>query len=192
MAQIKLNVPDEVHKRLKELAERDERSLNNYITRVLKRHIEDPGIQSTPPQSPLYYPPGVRSPIPEPPYKVTFDTQPDPRNMNPNQLNEKPRRKSIIGDDPLPEHLQHITNTTNSVSTTTKGGHKKHPMLWLDENNIDPNDISETAYNKLHTYYPDVEINDFINYQHDRQNRYVPDPNDPLDPTINNPYLRNE
>lgn len=189
MAQIKLNVPDEVHKRLKELAERDERSLNNYITRVLKRHIEDPGIQSTPPQSPLYYPPGVRSPIPEPPYKVTSDTNSTPKNT---QSDTKPRRKSIIGDDPLPEHLQHITNTTNSVSTTTKGGHKKHPMLWLDENNIDPNDISETAYNKLHTYYPDVEINDFINYQHDRQNRYVPDPNDPLDPTINNPYLRNE
>lgn len=188
MAQIKLNVPDEVHKRLKELAERDERSLNNYITRVLKRHIEDPGIQSTPTQPGLYYPPGVRSPIPEPPYKVTFDTNSTPKNT---QSDTKPRRKSIIGDDPLPEHLQHITDTTNTTSTTTKDGHKKHPLVWLDENGIDPEDISESAYNKLHAAYPDVEINEFVNYQHQRQNTYKPDPNDPYDPTINNPYLRN-
>lgn len=179
MAQIKLNVPDEVHKRLKELAEKDERSLNNYITRVLKRHIEDPGIYSTPTQPILHYPPGVRSPIPEPPYKITSETEPDPRNMNPAQLN-KPRRKSIIGGPP-----------TNTSSTTTKDGHKKHPLVWLDENNIDPEDISENAYNKLHTAYPDVEINEFVNYQHQRQNTYKPDPNDPYDPTINNPYLRN-
>ena len=189
---LNISLDELLYEKIKTLATNDHRSVSNKIECMLEEYVNRPGIQSTPPQSPLYYPPGVRSPIPEPPYKVTFDTQPDPRNMNPNQLNEKPRRKSIIGDDPLPEHLQHITNTTNSVSTTTKGGHKKHPMLWLDENNIDPNDISETAYNKLHTYYPDVEINDFINYQHDRQNRYVPDPNDPLDPTINNPYLRNE
>lgn len=183
MAQIKLNVPDEVHKRLKELAERDERSLNNYITRVLKRHIEDPGIQSTPPQSPLYYPPGVRSPIPEPPYKVTSDTNSTPKNT---QSDTKPRR--IIGDDPLPEHLQHTTDTT---STIRPDGHKKHPLVWLNENGIDPEDISESAYNKLHAAYPDIEINEFVNYQHQRQNTYKPDPNDPYDPTINNPYLRN-
>lgn len=189
MAQIKLNVPDEVHKRLKELAERDERSLNNYITRVLKRHIEDPGILSTPAQSPLYYPPGVRSPIPEPPYKVTSNTNSTQFNTNPTQQLQqevnKPRRKSIIGGPPS------TTISANSTSTNTKDGHKKHPMLWLDENNIDPNDISESAYDKLHTYYPDIEIKDFINYQHDRQNRYVPNPNDPYDPTINNPYLKN-
>lgn len=74
----------------------------------------------------------------------------------------------------------------------TKGDKLPHPLVWLDENNIDPNDVSETAYNKLHTYYPDVDISQFINYQHDRQNRYVPNPNDPFDPTINNPYLRNK
>ena len=180
MAQIKLNVPDEVHKRLKELAEKDERSLNNYITRVLKRHIEGPGISSTPTQPILHYPPGVRSPIPEPPYKITSETEPDSRNMNPAQLN-KPRR--IIGGPP--------STTTNTTSTIRPDGHKKHPLVWLSENGIDPEDISENAYNKLHTAYPDVEINEFVNYQHQRQNTYKPDPNDPYDPTINNPYLRN-
>lgn len=80
---------------------------------------------------------------------------------------EKPRKRTIIGD-------------------------KLHPLLWLDENNIDPNDVSETAYNKLHACYPDVDIPQFIKYQHERQNRYTPDPNDPYDPTINNPYLKNK
>lgn len=84
-------------------------------------------------------------------------------------------------------------STPNPILETPKKGDKlPHPLVWLDENNIDPNDVSETAYNKLHTYYPDVDISQFINYQHDRQNRYVPNPNDPFDPTINNPYLRNK
>lgn len=183
MAQIKLNVPDEVHKRLKELAEKDERSLNNYITRVLKRHIEDPGIYSTPTQPILHYPPGVRSPIPEPPYKITFETEPDPRNMNPAQLN-KPRRKSIIGGPP--------STTTNTTSAIRPDGHKKHPLVWLDENNIDSEDISENAYNRFHIAYPEIEIDEFVDYQEQRKKAYKPNPNDPYDPTINNPYLRNK
>lgn len=187
MAQIKLNVPDEVHKRLKELAKKDERSLNNYITRVLKRHIEDPGIQSTPAQSPLYYPLEPLSPIPEPPYKVTSDTNSTQFNTNPAQQEvNKPRRKSIIGGPPT-----NTSSTTNTTSAIRPDGHKKHPLVWLSENSIDPDDISESAYNKLHVAYPDVEINEFVNYQHQRQNTYEPDPNDPYDPTINNPYLRN-
>ena len=186
---LNISLDELLYNKIKTLATNDHRSVSNKIECMLEEYVNNPGVQSTPTQPGLYYPPGVRSPIPEPPYKVTSDTNSTPKNT---QSDTKPRRKSIIGDDPLPEHFQHITDTTNSISTTTKGGHKKHPMLWLDENNIDPNDISETAYNKLHTYYPDVDISQFVNYQHDRQNRYVPDPNDPFDPTINNPYLRNK
>ena len=95
---------------------------------------------------------------------------------------------------PIPVTPYKITVQQSTQSQPKKiiGDKLPHPMLWLDENDIDPNDISETAYNKLHTYYPDVDISQFVNYQHDRQNRYVPDPNDPFDPTINNPYLRNK
>lgn len=110
-----------------------------------------------------YFPDTTRSPIPETPYKITMQ-----QSTQSQPQPEKPKKRTIIGDK-LP-----------------------HPMLWLDENDIDPNDISETAYNKLHAYYPDVDISQFVNYQHDRQNRYVPNPNDPFDPTINNPYLRNK
>lgn len=183
--QIKVTLDQEIYEYLKTNSQQHRRTLSAELNTILEQHIKTkgPGIPSTPS---LHYPPGVRSPISEPPYKVTSDTNPTPKNT---QSDTKPRRKSIIGDDPLPEHLQHITN---SISTTTKDGHKKHPLVWLDENGIDPNDISETAYNKLHAYYPDVDISQFVNYQHDRQNRYVPDPNDPFDPTINNPYLRNK
>lgn len=114
----------------------------------------------------LYNSPGM-SPTPVTSPVLTYpDTTHSPIPVTPYKITvQQPQPKKIIGDK-LP-----------------------HPMLWLDENDIDPNDISETAYNKLHTYYPDVDISQFVNYQHDRQNRYVPDPNDP---TINNPYLRNK
>lgn len=153
--QIKVTLDQEIYKYLKTNSQQHRRTLSAELNTILEQHIktEGPGISPTP-----YSPDTTRSPIPEPPYKITAQ-QPQP---------EKPKKRTIIG------------------------GKLPHPMLWLDENNIDPNDISETAYNKLHTYYPDVDISQFVNYQHDRQNRYVPDPNDPFDPTINNPYLRNK
>ena len=178
---LNITLDEMLYEKIKALATKDHRSVSNKIECMLEEYVNRPGMYSTPTQPILHYPPGVRSPIPEPPYKVTSDTNPTPKNSD-----TKPRR--IIGDDPLPEHLQHTTDTT---STIRPDGHKKHPLVWLNENGIDPEDISESAYNKLHAAYPDIEINEFVNYQHQRQNTYKPDPNDPYDPTINNPYLRN-
>ena len=183
---LNITLDDTLYDKIKELSTKELRSVSNMIEFILNTYVSNPGMYSTPTQPILHYPPGVRSPIPEQPYKITSETK------NTQSDTKLIRRKSIIGDDPLPEHLQHITNTTNTTSTTTKDGHKKHPLVWLRENNIDPEDISENTYNKLHAAYPDVEITDFVNYQHDRQNAYKPDPNDPYDPTINNPYLRNK
>lgn len=159
--------------KIKELAEQDRRSIANKIECILEDYLARPGGTSTPYY--LHYPEGVRSPIPEPPYKITSETEPDPKNINPTQVN-KSKRRSIISNN----------------STITQDGHKKHPLVWLDENNIDPKDISESAYNQLHTAYPNVEINEFVNYQHQRQNIHKPDPNDPYDPMINNPYLKQQ
>lgn len=187
---LNITLDEMLYEKIKALATKDHRSVSNKIECMLEECVNrGPGISSTPTQPILHYPPGVRSPIPEPPYKITSETEPNPRNMNPEQLN-KPRRKSIIGGPST--NTTNITTTTNSTSTMRPDGHKKHPLVWLDENNIDPEDISESAYNKLHAAYPDIEINDFVNYQHQRQNTYKPDPNDPYDPTINNPYLRNK
>ena len=179
---LNITLDDTLYDKIKELSTKELRSVSNMIEFILNTYVNRPGMYSTPTQPILHYPPGVRSPIPEPPYKITSETEPDPRNMNPEQLN-KPRRKSIIGGPP--------STTTNTTSTIRPDGHKKHPLVWLNENGIDPEDISENAYNKLHAAYPDIEINEFVNYQHQRQNTYKPDPNDPYDPTINNPYLRN-
>ena len=180
---LNISLDELLYEKIKTLATNDHRSVSNKIECMLEEYVNRPGMYSTPTQPILHYPPGVRSPIPEQPYKITSETK------NTQSDTKLIRRKSIIGDDPLPEHLQHITNPT---STTTQNGHKKHPLVWLRENNIDPEDISESTYNKLHAAYPDVEITDFVNYQHDRQNAYKPDPNDPYDPMINNPYLRNK
>lgn len=150
---INITLDDTLYNQIKEFSTKELRSVSNMIEFILNEYVK--GL-ATPTEPILHYAPGVRSPIPETPYK----TQSQP---------EKPKKRTIIGDTP-----------------------SKHPMMWLDENNIDPNDISETAYNKLHTCYPDVDIAQFVNYQHDRQNRYVPDPNDPYDPIINNPYLKNK
>lgn len=164
--QVKVTLDQEIYEYLKTNSQQHRRTLSAELNTILEQHIKGPGVQSTPTQPALHYPPGVRSPIPETPYKITLESQSKPQTQT---QPEKPKRRTIIGD---------ISN--------------KHPLIWLDENNIDPNDISETAYNKLHTYYPDVDIPQFVEYQHDRQNRYTPDPNDPFDPTINNPYLRNK
>lgn len=103
-------------------------------------------------------------------------------------------RRRIIGSPEPEEENKTIESTTHMrpyTSTKTADGHNKHPLVWLDENNIAPDDISEKSYNILISQYPDVSINDFVNYQHQRQNRYTPDPTDPYDVMTNNPYLKN-
>ena len=180
---LNISLDELLYEKIKTLATNDHRSVSNKIECMLEEYVNRPGMYSTPTQPILHYPPGVRSPIPEPPYKITFETEPDPRNMNPAQLN-KPRRKSIIGGPP--------STTTNTTSAIRPDGHKKHPLVWLDENNIDSEDISENAYNRFHIAYPEIEIDEFVDYQEQRKKAYKPDPNDPYDPTINNPYLRNK
>lgn len=173
--------------KIKELAEQDRRSIANKIECILEDYLARPGGTSTPYY--LHYPEGVRSPIQETPYKITCE----------NENQTKPKRRSIIGGSAVAAQSKTeqvlnrsvVTDTNNNLtSNMTFSGHKKHPLVWLDENNIDPKDISESAYNQLHTAYPNVEIDEFVNYQHQRQNIYKPDPNDPYDPMINNPYLK--
>ena len=41
MSQVKLTIPDEICEKLKVMAKEEDRSLNNYIHRVLKMHVQD-------------------------------------------------------------------------------------------------------------------------------------------------------
>lgn len=78
MPQIKLTIPDDIYNIIKEKAKENFRPISHEINFRLKQSIkkEGPGVQSTPTQPILYYPPGVRSPIPETPYKITSEQQP--------------------------------------------------------------------------------------------------------------------
>ena len=42
MSQVKLTIPDEICEKLKVMAKEEDRSLNNYIYRVLKEHVQVP------------------------------------------------------------------------------------------------------------------------------------------------------
>ena len=187
--------------KIKQLAEQDRRSVANKIECIIEDYLAGPGVNSTP--YPLHYLEGVRSPIPETPYKITCDT------TTPEKTTISPKRSDIIGgtQDDYEKYLKEqkekqeeetrirhrsIISGPEVSTTTTSNGHKKHPLVWLDENNIDANDISERSYNLLTSQYPDVTVDEFVNYQHQRQNRYTPDPNDPYDVMTNNPYLRNK
>lgn len=163
MPQIKITITDEEYLKLEQEANLHLNSISKEARVILHQHLyNSPGMSPTPVTSPVL-------------------TYPD-------------TTRSPIPETPYKITMQQSTQSQPQPEKPKKiiGDKLPHPMLWLDENDIDPNDISETAYNKLHAYYPDVDISQFVNYQHDRQNRYVPNPNDPFDPTINNPYLRNK
>lgn len=77
--QIRLTLPDNLYKDLTEQAEADDRQLANYLTHMLKfifKNYHKPGRTNTPlltwlnnrlddkNMSQLYFPPGVRTPLP--------------------------------------------------------------------------------------------------------------------------------
>lgn len=196
MPQVKLTIPNDVYEIIKKSAKENYRTINSEINYRLAKTIR-PGGNSTPYQ--LHYPEGVRSPIPETPYKITCDTT--------TQEKTNPKRSDIIGgtQDDYEKYLKEqkekqeeetkvkrrsIISGPEVSTTTTSNGHKKHPLVWLDENDINANDMSEHIYKSLTSQYPDVTVDEFVEYQKQRQNRYTPDPNDPYDVMTNNPYLR--
>lgn len=66
--QVRLTLPDDLYKHLKEQAGKDDRTIANYILHLLKN---PPKVQS-----PIYFPPGVRTPLPP----NTIHTMPIPEN----------------------------------------------------------------------------------------------------------------
>lgn len=88
----------------------------------------------------------------------------------------------ISTPDPIPETPYKIT--VNSSKT--------NPLIWLEENVPDPMNTDMQYFKEFKKVFPDLTLVDYDHYQELRRNRYVPDPNDPFDPTINNPYLKNK
>lgn len=71
--QVRLTLPDDLYKTLKEQAAADDRTVANYIVHLLKQK------KSTQVQAPIYFPPGVRSPIPTPTLTIPTPENPDGR-----------------------------------------------------------------------------------------------------------------
>ena len=59
--------------------------------------------------------------------------------------------------------------TGGSIITADGTIHKKHPLIWLQENNIDPNDTSYDTYERFHSVFPDINIHEFDSYQQSRR-----------------------
>ena len=70
--QVRLTLPDDLYKTLKTQADADDRTIANYIVHLLKQKKS-----TSTPQAPIYFPPGVRSPIAAP-----IHTIPTPENPN--------------------------------------------------------------------------------------------------------------
>lgn len=94
MARFTITLDDDIHHLLKEQAERDRRTLGQEIAYLLELYVPAyqktrPGVQPTPTQPGLYYPPGVRSAEnPEGTPTITNEyNRPEPNY----------RRKTIIG-----------------------------------------------------------------------------------------------
>ena len=69
--QVRLTLPDDLYKTLKTQADSDDRTVANYIVHLLKQKKQAQ-------QAPIYFPPGVRSPIT--PASTPIHTIPTPEN----------------------------------------------------------------------------------------------------------------
>lgn len=59
--------------------------------------------------------------------------------------------------------------TGGNIITADGRLHKKHPLIWLQENNIDPMDTSHDTYERFKAVFPDVNILEFDSYQQSRR-----------------------
>ena len=73
--QVRLTLPDDLYKTLKTQADADDRTVANYIVHLLKQK----NTNTNPAQAPIYFPPGVRSPITAPIQTIPTPENPDGR-----------------------------------------------------------------------------------------------------------------
>ena len=59
--------------------------------------------------------------------------------------------------------------TGDSIITADGLSHKKHPLIWLNENHIDPMDTDSDTFHRFQKVYPDTTILEFYDYQQSRR-----------------------
>lgn len=58
--------------------------------------------------------------------------------------------------------------TSNKIIAADGTTYKKHPLTWLNENNINPHDHSTATYNIVKSAFPDITLMEFDDYQYKR------------------------
>jgi len=59
--------------------------------------------------------------------------------------------------------------TGGNIITADGTTHKKHPLIWLQENNIDPMDTNSDTFHRFQKVYPDATVLEFYDYQQSRR-----------------------
>ena len=75
----------------------------------------------------------------------------------------------VVHPEPFIKPTLSENPTGDSIITADGHSHKKHPLIWLQENNIDPMDTSHDTYERFKTVFPDVNILEFDSYQQSRR-----------------------
>ena len=73
--QVRLTLPNDLYNSLKEQAAADDRTVANYIVHLLKQK----NINTNTNPAPIYFPPGVRSPLSTPTLTIPTPENPDGR-----------------------------------------------------------------------------------------------------------------
>lgn len=188
MPQVKISINEELYQKIKDNATINYRTITAEINYMLTHAYKaGAGIITTPA---LSYPPGVKG-IPEHPYKITATAGLSQPVFTETTTTYYPDEKTIK-IKPKAERNKYCTVSEHPTGNRTADGHKKHPLVWLNENVPNPMDTTRDTFDVFKQFYPDVNIQEFDKYQQDRRNKYTPDPTDPFDPTIGNPYLKNK
>lgn len=71
-------------------------------------------------------------------------------------------------ENPTGQSYSPTASTSNTIITADGTTYKKHPLTWLNENNIDPHDHSTATYAKVRSAFPDITLMEFDDYQYKR------------------------
>ena len=71
-------------------------------------------------------------------------------------------------ENPTGQSYSPTSFTSNTIIAADGTTYKKHPLTWLNENNIDPHDHSTATYNIVKSAFPDITLMEFDDYQYKR------------------------
>lgn len=71
-------------------------------------------------------------------------------------------------ENPTGQSYSPTAFTSNKIIAADGTTYKKHPLTWLNENNIDPHDHSTATYDIVKSAFPDITLMEFDDYQYKR------------------------